>query len=306
MSAGRRTPFYQFATFYDPISAVVIPLIDGFMRRSMLHLGAQQRVVRLNEIWINYYYLPARAPADGTPPLLFLHGIADSAATWAMVLPFLSRRSPIYLIDLPGHGFSGLPADRTYISFPEHRAVIEAFSAQVIGAAPLVIGNSLGGMAAVRIAEEMRVRGVVLLNPGGAQLEGRTSYDPFFAKLNQHDLLLTWRMAREIFGAVPWPILGIALRGIQQMFQRPVINDAYADTDDTIFLRPDELQAIPVAAGLIWGMNDRFLPAGSREFFTKYLPPASRVLLLNHCGHLPQRERPRSVARFVEQFAAGV
>ena len=38
------------------------------------------------------------------------------------------------------------------------------------------------------------------------------------------------------------------------------------------------------------------------EFFRDHLPGAP-LLLLKRCGHLPQRERPRAVVRFVHNFA---
>jgi pimeloyl-ACP methyl ester carboxylesterase len=60
---------------------------------------------------------------------------------------------------------------------------------------------------------------------------------------------------------------------------------------------------LPVPAALIWGLGDHFLPAGSLEFFRANLPDAP-TLLLKRCGHLPQRERPLPVLRFIRRFAA--
>jgi hypothetical protein len=58
-----------------------------------------------------------------------------------------------------------------------------------------------------------------------------------------------------------------------------------------------------IGAALIWGLGDHFLPAGSLEFFRANLPDAP-TLLLKRCGHLPQRERPLPVLRFIRRFAA--
>ncbi len=106
-----------------------------------------------------------------------------------------------------------------------------------------------------------------------------------------------------MFGAVPRLLLLPILRSLQHMFQRPVILEAYTASDASVFLSAEHLRALPVPAGLIWGLRDHFLPDGSLEFFDQNLPAAPK-LLLERCGHLPQRERPRSVIRFVREFAS--
>jgi pimeloyl-ACP methyl ester carboxylesterase len=240
-------------------------------------------------------------------PLLLVHGIGDSALTWAVVLRRLARGHDVYAVDLLGHGLSGLPCGRAYASLGEHLEILETFVREVIGRPALVVGNSLGGMLALRLALAAPewTRGVVLLNPGGAPLGGRAAYDAFFAKISDQSLSTAYRVSGEMFGAVPRLLLLPILRSLQRMFQRPVILDAYGASDDSVFLSADEMRALAVPAGLVWGMRDHFLPEGSFEFFYSNLPRATR-LLLDHCGHLPQRERPRSVIRFVRSFAAAL
>jgi len=57
------------------------------------------------------------------------------------------------------------------------------------------------------------------------------------------------------------------------------------------------------AARALWGLNDRFLPAGSLEFFRDNMPEAPK-LLLTRCGHLPQRFIAVNYYNFIYQFAA--
>jgi pimeloyl-ACP methyl ester carboxylesterase len=111
-----------------------------------------------------------------------------------------------------------------------------------------------------------------------------------------------------MFGGIPAPLLYLGQRGLQQLFQRQVVRAFVANMTTTAaaeddLLKADDLRRLPVPAGLVWGLSDRFLPSGSLEFFHENLPGAS-TLLLRRCGHLPQRERPIAVARFVRQFAA--
>jgi pimeloyl-ACP methyl ester carboxylesterase len=297
-------------SLYDPFSSVVVPLVDGLARHRIIARGATQHQARIGDATLNYYQRllwgppPAQLPAGRNLPILLVHGIGDSALTWALVLRRLARGHDVYALDLEGHGLSGLPAGRAYISLDEHLAALEGFIRQVIGRPALVVGNSLGGMLAIRLALAAPewTRGLVLLNPGGAPLGGRAAYDAFFAKISDPSLATAFRVSGEMFGLVPRVLLVPILRSLQRMFQRPVILDAYGASDDTVFLSAAQLQSLTVPTGLLWGLRDHFLPAGSFEFFDQNLPPAPK-LLLARCGHLPQRERPLSVVRFVRTFA---
>jgi len=222
----------------------------------------------------------------------------------ALVMGRLARHHDVYALDLLGHGLSGLPAGRHYATVDEHVAAVAGLIRQVVRRPALVVGNSLGGMLGVRLAwaEPELVRGLVLLNPGGAPLGGRATYDEFFAKISDTRLSAAYRVSGELIGRVPRLLLVPLLRSLQHMFQRPVILEAYGASDDSVFLSPEHLRRLPVPAGLIWGLRDRFLPEGSFGFFDENLPGAPR-LLLPRCGHLPQRECPLRVVRFVLSFA---
>jgi pimeloyl-ACP methyl ester carboxylesterase len=305
-----QSAIYNLQSLYDPFSSVFVPLVDGLARHRIITRGATQHEARVGGVTINYYQrLLWGPPSAGAPwrrntPILLLHGIGDSALTWALVLRRLALGHDVYALDLLGHGLSGLPPGRTFATLDEHVAAVTGFVRQVIGRPALLVGNSLGGMIAVRAAWSAPdvVRGLVLLNPAGAPLQGRASYDAFFAKISDPRLSSAYRVSGELFGAVPRVLLLPILRSLQHMFQRPVILDAYDASDDDVFLAADQLLRLPVPAALLWGVCDRFLPDGSFAFFDQNLPGTAR-LLLRHCGHLPQRERPLSVVRFVQSFA---
>jgi pimeloyl-ACP methyl ester carboxylesterase len=297
-------------SLYDPFSSVVVPLLDGLARHRIISRGATQHEARIDGATLSYYRRllwgspnPTR-PWRRNMPIVLIHGIGDSALTWALLLRRLARGHDVYAVDLLGHGLSGLPADRSYATLSEHIAAVAGFLRQVVGRPALLVGNSLGGMLAVRLAHAAPewVRGVVLLNPGGAPLHGRASYDAFFAKISDPSLTTAYRVSGEMIGSLPRIALVPLLRSLQHLFQRPVILEAYGASDDSVFLRAEDLRGLPVPAALVWGSCDHFLPDGSFAFFDENLPDAPR-LVLQRCGHLPQRERPLSVVRFVLAFA---
>jgi pimeloyl-ACP methyl ester carboxylesterase len=311
------TQFAHLNALLDPLSSAAVPLIYGLARRGMLRRGAAEHQVELGGASLNYFQQePARKqqelpqPNSSPTPILLLHGIADNALTWAMVMKPLARDYPVYAVDLPGYGRSLTPAGRGFATLAEMRDILVAFMREVIGRPALIAGNSMGGWLAVKIAwaAPELTRGIVLLDAGGAPLEGRASWEPFSELIGVPDLKTSRRIFRQMFGA--GPLLYLGQRGLQNLFHRQVVREFVASLNATQapedeLLRDHELRELPVPAGLIWGMSDTFLPRGSLEFFCDNLPDAP-TMLLRGCGHLPQVERPLAVVRFIRRFAAGL
>lgn len=90
--------------------------------------------------------------AEQNPTVVFLHAIATSGQMWRPQIEQLASSFRVVTVDLPGHGRSPMPSPGddlgTYAS-----AVVESLAAQNITSFSLV-GLSLGGMVAVRIAAE--------------------------------------------------------------------------------------------------------------------------------------------------------
>ncbi|HNP70629.1 MAG TPA: alpha/beta fold hydrolase [Kouleothrix sp.] len=292
-----------------PMSRATLPLINGLARRRLVYNGVAQRETRIDGIPINYYYKAPAQPAPGTFPLLLIHGIADNALTWSFIHAALARKYPVYAVDLPGYGFSGLPAGRAYLTLDEMCGVLDTFLRREIGQPALVVGNSMGGWLAVKLAwsAPSLLRGLVLVDAGGAPLQGRDSWVPFGETIGIPDMKTARLVFRQMFGGIPAPMLYVGQHSLQELFQRRVVREFVANMMDADpakeLLHPAELRNLPVPAGLIWGMNDRFLPRGSLEFFRENLPEAP-AMLLRRCGHLPQRERPVAVLHFLRMFAA--
>lgn len=272
----------------------------------MLRAGVASETHRLAGMHINVYCAPPGPGADQHLPVVLLHGIADSALTWAFTLRGLARIGPVAALDLPGFGQSGYPHGRRFATIGEHVAVVQAYISEVVGRPALLVGNSMGGWIAARLAElsPELVRGVVLVDPGGAMLGGRDSWEPFVRTVSVSDLRSVRLIYRQMFGRVN-PALYLGQRSFQELFLRDAVRHFVASAELDEFFTADDLRAIAVPVGLVWGERDRFLPAGSFEFFRDNLPGA-KLLVLRGCGHLPQQERPRRLVRFVREFAATV
>ncbi len=100
-------------------------------------------------------------------PLVFVHGLGMSGATWDSCRRLLENRHEVIAIDLPGHGRSSVtddPADYTRDRALEHLDDLLGS----IGRPVVLIGHSLGGYLALAYAATRRgnLRGVVVLNTG--------------------------------------------------------------------------------------------------------------------------------------------
>ncbi|MBE3015116.1 alpha/beta hydrolase [Microbispora sp. NEAU-D428] len=99
---------------------------------------------------------------DNRPPLVFLHGLGFDRRQWRPVLSELAHVDPhrrAIAFDLPGHGDS--PDAKSYdlreVADLVHTALVEA----ELGADPVVVGHSIGGVLATAFAGKYPVEAVV-------------------------------------------------------------------------------------------------------------------------------------------------
>jgi pimeloyl-ACP methyl ester carboxylesterase len=105
---------------------------------------------------------------DGTgPPVLLLHAALHDRTDFAPVHDALTRGRRVVALDWPGHGESPLPT--TPLRAVQFGDLLLEFADRLELSNVVVIGNSVGGYAACRLALERsdRVAAVVLINTGG-------------------------------------------------------------------------------------------------------------------------------------------
>jgi pimeloyl-ACP methyl ester carboxylesterase len=87
---------------------------------------------------------------SGEVQVVLLHGSAQNAHTWDTVALAL-RPAAVLAVDLPGHGRSSWREDAAYDPHTNAEAVIEMMDG-VVGSPVLLVGMSLGGLTATRVA----------------------------------------------------------------------------------------------------------------------------------------------------------
>jgi len=110
------------------------------------------------------------------------------------------------------------------------------------------------------------------------------------------------RMAQLLFHRTPW-LFWLVARDFARSWSSPtvqrILDDARHDRDRSLGM--DVLSAIRAPVLILWGAEDRLLPATSAEEFRRKIPGA-QVELIPNCGHIPQLERPAYTRRRVRDF----
>jgi pimeloyl-ACP methyl ester carboxylesterase len=130
----------------------------------------------------------------GAQPIVLLHGLSGSRATYAEVVAHLTSGAngsgaiDVYTVDLRGHGQSSRGTYETYDT-AHYADDIVAFIDEVIGTPVVLIGHSLGGLVAAQSATTRPdlVHAVFLEDPpfgeGDADVRNASPVAAFFPKL---------------------------------------------------------------------------------------------------------------------------
>ena len=251
-------------------------------------------------------------------PTVFLHGWMDNADTWRAVLQRLGDAGrPGIAYDLPGFGAAPPLEDGSVLDqLVEFAAAAVEIAAAESGHDVVVAGNSLGGWAALRLAElDLPLAGVVPIGPAGIRMA------PTFFTLDRVPAV-----SRLI--SLPAPVPDAIVRSIVGRFYRVLafaepdrVDEAVVDrftrqhTDRSQIgrrldyakrLKPDlehpfEAERIDVPVTVVWGESDRLcLPAGAAEL-AEMLPHA-KVVMCPRVGHTPQVECPDVVVEAIEEL----
>lgn len=275
-----------------------------------------QRWVRVRGRWANVIDLGADGDAE---PVVFVHGLSGCWQNWLENVPYFARTRRVIAVDLPGFGFSEMPAQD--ISIPSYARFVDVLLGELGIDAACVVGNSMGGFvgAELAISAPQRVERLVLVSAAGLTSEHMRS-EPGLAALRAIEVALAHAAGRVAKGAdrfarrrgtraaalgfvaahpsrLPAPLVAEQLRGAG----KPGFVDALdALTDYPIRHRLPEI-ACPTL--IVWGAKDRLVPVRDAYLFDRLIPD-SRVVVWADTGHIPQIERPAAFNATVEAFLA--
>lgn len=273
------------------------------------------------QTWI-WQDLPICYQAEGQsgPAVILVHGFGASWGHWRKNIPVLAQTCRVYALDLLGFGASakpapGQPLDYTFETWGQQ---IVDFCQQVVGTPAIVVGNSVGCIAAMQAAvlAPAQIQAVALLNCSLRLLhDRRRAEQPWFKQIGApilQSLLAIPPLGSSFFRllAKPNTVRKILLKAYAspETVTDELIDILMAPATDpgaaAVFLAftrysqgplPEDLLAVlPCPALLIWGEADPWEPVALGRKLANF-PVVQQLITLPGVGHCPQDEAPDQV-----------
>jgi len=237
------------------------------------------------------------------PPVLFVHGALGGALLdWGSCLPGVARHYRVIAPDLPGLGDSAnllRPEEMSARRVAE--ALVAALPALGVDGSLAVVGISMGGVIALRLAQLIleRLTRLVLIASTGLQV---TTYTP--DEVEQYITPADPEGVRLLIEAIFYhhlPLPAMATRDLWRSFKpefaalRPILRGL---ADGSEALTDAELQAITTPTALIFAANDQLIPVEHGRRLAALLPHA-RLTILPRTGHADLAHRAALMTRVV-------
>lgn len=272
-------------------------------------LPVQSLGVRLDGAWVPF------ARAGEGPALLLVHGLLGYSFSWRHAIPKMAEQFTVYAPDLPGAGFSELPADTDCRLEACAERLLRFMDATGIEDCRL-LGTSHGGAVAIMTAalDPRRIRALILVAP----------VNPWSA----HGKALSVMLSR-VLPAAAFVRVAPRLRSLQEFYFRRMYGDSRRIRPETIdgylkpLLGPDPFRyglavlrswnrdlrrlewALPrisqIPTLLVWGSRDGAVdPASAIPLRQQFVDCELRIMA--GLGHLPYEEAPEEFNQAIGEF----
>ncbi len=261
------------------------------------------------------------------PVALLIHGTGASTHSWRGLLPLLAPHFTLLAMDLPGHGFTGMPLgdDERLFTLPGMAQAIGGLLQSLSLQPALIVGHSAGAAIGARMCLDDLVTPELMVSLNGAFLQlgglaGRL-FSPaakFMAAVPLIPQLFSWRAADPVVlkklidgTGSQLDAEGLALYG--RLVRNPVhAAGALKMMANWDLLRlTEDLPRLKVPLSLVVGANDLTIPPRQASevmaLMTKSSLATATLTRLPGLGHLAHEERPDLIAEVIlEQFQSAV
>lgn len=270
-----------------------------FLRENAKQAGATGPLPTVERI--NSAAISALKFGDAPPRVVFLHGGGQNAHTWDTVIIGLGE--PALSIDLPGHGRSAWREDGDYgpkLNATAVEPVVRAFAPD----ADLVVGMSLGGLTALRLAVTAPdlVRKLVLVDVTPSAPERHTEMTD---EQKGTVALVQGEKSFPSFDAMLEVTVAAAPHRDRESLRRGVFHNAKRLDDGTWTWRYDSIRKgegfdglwddvpkLTTPTTLVRGANSFFVNDDDAAEFARIAPGFQAVHSVEDSGHSVQSDQP--------------
>ena len=252
------------------------------------------------------------------PPLLLIHGFGASTDHWRKNIAQLQADFEVWAIDLLGFGRSAKP--NLAYSGNLWRDQLHEFINQVIGQPVVLVGNSLGGYAALCVAAQRSeaAAGLVLLNSAGPFSDATPQQQNWRGKLIRSVLRQPWAnyflfqyvrqksVIRKTLEKVYFDREAVTEQLVEEIY-RPSCDRGALQVFASVFKSPQGekvdvlLQDLYCPLLMLWGEKDPWINAQERGAkFRQHYPNLTEYYL--EAGHCPHDEIPEQVNHLLSSW----
>lgn len=250
-------------------------------------------------------------PASDSIPLVLIHGTSSSLHTWDKLVSKVSEKKRIIRFDLPAFGLTG-PSPENEYSFEYYSTFIDSLFSKLKIQQCMLAGNSLGGSIAWNYAVRFpdRVHGLVLIDAGGyPKKDEKGSLGFKIAAMPGVNNLLLFITPKSLIR-----------KSLEDAYaDKKMVTDALTERYHDLILRAGNRRAAlslfknPMRADtsaisgiktptlIIWGKEDQLISYEQAYRFQRDIQ-GSRLVMLDHIGHVPMEEAPDLVADALMKF----
>lgn len=241
--------------------------------------------------------------AGDNVPMLLLHGFGADLNTWMFTQPVLADERRVIALDLPGHGGS---AKEVGSGDPEQLTEAVDAAANVLGLERIhLVGHSMGGAIAASLAlrRPERVATLTLIASAGLGPDINMAFIDGFVRASRR------REAAEVLGLLVHDPALVSRTMVEDVLRYKRLDGVAAalTTIATAWFAggrqsldlTGRLAALDMPVQIIWGREDRIIPAAHAEALGARLP----VHIVDGAGHLPHMERSGEVNRLLKRLA---
>ena len=271
--------------------------------------------------------------ADGEEAVLLIHGFGANTNHWRFNQPVLAEQAPTYAIDLLGFGRSDQPrarlkdepitADAVHYGFDLWGQQVADFCREVIDQPVRLVGNSIGGVVALRAAQLLgdHCRGVVLIDCAQRLMDDK--------QLAMQPAWMAWiRPLLKAMVRQRWLSTALFRNAARPGVIRSVLKQAYpsgANIDDALvdllfqptkrdgaaeafrgfinlfddYLAPQLMQELSIPVDLIWGEKDPWEPLMEAQCWSESINCVRSLTVIPGAGHCPHDENPQEVNKLL-------